>query len=115
MAYKYLLELTSEEHMLFISEIAQLYGILTKKGEKNSRVVNLVLEEYRRLQNNKEYPVIYFEGRLDRIRVYPFSVYDPALRWFLGRVKLTHATQYTFYDGKTYNFMLGEPHPDLKI
>lgn len=112
MAYKYLLEYHTEEHMLYPKEIADLYGVLTQRGERNTRIVNLVLEEYRVLQG-LEYPAFYWGDVHKNFRVYPFAQYDPAMRWFLERANRTHSSQYEGADGKTYNFVLREPHPNL--
>jgi hypothetical protein len=91
--------------MLYLKEIAQVYGLHSLNGTPHSRLITAIMNEYQLLQN-KIYPEIYWSSNL--YRVWPQEQYAPAMKWFIDIVKKTNATQYTFSDGKTYNFMMQE-------
>lgn len=102
---EYYIRVVSEEHMLYLKEIAQLYGFYSLTGTHHSRLVTAIMTEYQSIQKTK-YPEIYWGRNL--YRVWPQEQYDPAMKWFIDTVKRSNVTQYTFSDGKTYNFIREE-------
>lgn len=107
--YRYIIEIHSEEHMLYSKEIALIYGFLTVKGHQHTRMVNAIIEEYRIIQKMPAHLVVFFETAWGPQRVWPFEVYDPAMRWFRQTVERTGTTKYAFSDGKSFNFKLVAP------
>lgn len=103
--YEYYIKAVSEEHMLYLKEIAIRYGLYSSKGTPHSRLITAIMNEYQLIQKTT-YPEIYWSGNL--YRVWPHEQYDPAMKWFVDIVKRTNVTQYTFSDGKTYNFIREE-------
>lgn len=102
--YTYYIKVHSEEHMLYLKEIAKLYGIYTLNDVPNSKIVTAILQEYASIQK-KIYPEIYWESRA-LMRVYPYEQYHPAMTWFLDLVSKTNITSYRFSNNKNYNFVI---------
>lgn len=104
MVYEYYIKTVSEEHMLYLKEIANRYGFYSMTGSPHSRLVNEIMNEYWTIQK-RTFPEIYWGNFY---RVWPYEQYDPAMKWFIDIVRRVNTTQYTFSNGKTYNFILRE-------
>jgi hypothetical protein len=108
MAYEYYVKIASEEHMLYASEIANLYGIKTLANDPHTKLVTAILEAYAREQDI-DLSEIYYYARYPN-RVYPVSFYYPAIQWFREQVSnSTRRDYYVFYNGKGFNFRPLEP------
>jgi hypothetical protein len=77
MAYKYYVPVESEEHMLFLKEIAAIYG-LTLAGKPRTRLVSSIIRKHIRL-NYPEYVCHYYETRYGLCEVFSEKVYKPAM------------------------------------
>jgi hypothetical protein len=104
--YTYYIELNSDEHMLFLKEIAQLYRLYSNvSNTPHSKLVKAIMEEYLIIQKKPKPPNIFWGYPLKQ--VWPASHYHPAMKWFLKKVR-GKVSSYTFSNGKTYNFSIRE-------
>jgi hypothetical protein len=75
--YQYYTPYVSEEHMLYFGEIAQVFGILTSKGEPHNRFVAAAFRDYEK-EIGQTLPQYYYMGN-SLMRVYPKDQYVPAI------------------------------------
>lgn len=81
--FTYYKAITCKEHMLYAKEIAQLY---TYKGKKfTSQKIAIIIGGYLKA-NCIEYESLYFETRHGLCKVYPFEIYDPAMKWYFEKL-----------------------------
>lgn len=84
--HKYYLEVYGEEHMLYASEIADLYNakfnLLNTNKELTSRKVSSLIKTYCE-KNNIEIQKLFFSTKYGIKRVYPFTIYDKVMNYFI--------------------------------
>ena len=81
MKYKYYLEVESDKHYMYASEVAEWlkhnYGIVTENGKAHTKMIQAMLEESDRAiaaENGTEYIKIYYNTRNGLKRVYVSTV-----------------------------------------
>ena len=79
MAYKYYEEILLEEHMLFASEIVEMYGL---KGVLAPLSVNIMIRVYCKKNNIKTTSYYYKTGK-GLVRVYSKELYEPVLKAYI--------------------------------
>lgn len=72
--FTYLLEVESNEHMLYAKEIGELYGLSSQK-------IAALISSYAE-KANIEVPRLYFNTRNGIKRVYPKDIWRPAMAGF---------------------------------
>ena len=77
MPYKYYKQIESEEHMLFITEIAKTYHVDPLTTRK-------VIKEYAKKKNIVIEPLYYNTSR-GLTRVYPSSLFEPAMLLYIEK------------------------------
>jgi hypothetical protein len=80
LTYKYYVAVESEEHMLFTSEIAQMYQLMLANQPRH-RLVSSILRKYIR-QNHPEYESHFYETRYGLREVFSEKVYKPAMEQY---------------------------------
>ena len=93
--YKYIKgkEVLVDEHMLSATELAKLYGLLTINDNPNGLLVCHVLSDYI-INNNINISDYFYPHNHGVMKVYPFIVYDKALRDFI--FDLEEGKEYTY-------------------
>lgn len=77
MTYTYYVSVESEEHMLYLTEIAEKYGLMLA-GKPRTRLVSSIVRKYIR-ENHPEYEPHYYETRHGLREVFSEKVYKPAM------------------------------------
>lgn len=76
MLYSYYYIEQNEEHMLFASEIAKLFGIYSSNGNYHSVFVSKYIDDYIINKNIKDYKQLYYmTSKKTFIKVYPKCIY----------------------------------------
>jgi hypothetical protein len=93
--YKYIKgkEVLVDEHMLSATELAKQFGLLTVNNNPNGLLVCQILSDYVKDSNLNISDYFYPHGH-GVMRVYPFMVYDKALREFV--FDLEENKEYTY-------------------
>ncbi len=81
--FEYYTPVYSEEHCLYISEIAELYGIYSLAGKPHIKLVKALIDDY--IKTQKRYNHIFYETSRGLRECYPFTIYDPSISTFLNR------------------------------
>ncbi|QAA31255.1 hypothetical protein [Clostridium manihotivorum] len=100
-----------DEQLLFDSEIARKYKIYRYKNNKNeiknslnAKLVTVIIEEYIQ-ENNIKCEELYYPTFSGIARVYPESVYKPAIEQFLEKQCANESNQYyKAKNGAKYKF-----------
>lgn len=79
MEYTYYKPVKSNEHMLYVSEIANMYGILTTNNKPASRFTVAILENYIREHKIESEQLYYLTIRGFMTKVYPREIYHAAM------------------------------------
>ena len=84
--FNYYIQVNSEEHMLYANEIARLYKINTIEGKPHKNFVSKYLEWY---ADNyiSDYYQLYYQTRYGLTKVYPQSLYQPAMKLLIDTQK----------------------------
>lgn len=82
--YTYFKPVLKEEHMLYANEIARMYGIVTRTGKPANTFVGAYLREIS--NKTKGYEQLYYSTQHGMNRVYPASLYRPAMNGLLERI-----------------------------
>lgn len=79
---KYYKAVECNEHMLFSKEIASMYSTNENKltWSKVINIIDLFMKE-----NNIVYEQLYYKTRYGLCRVYPFYIYDSAIKWYRNK------------------------------
>ena len=107
--YIYYKKVESGEHMMFATEIAAMFGIVTAKDKPNSILVGFIIQNYIKSISNLNEP-LYFKGFRGMTRVYSKEMYIPAIALFLEKEpyinKDKNDIKIYLVNGKHYNFKL---------
>ena len=82
MIYKYYIQVFSDEHMLFASELAEVYGIYSLSDKPHYALVKTAITDYIDNNNIKHMPIFY-ETKKGLREVFPREYYEPALKSLL--------------------------------
>lgn len=73
-----------EEHMLYSSEIANIYGLTLPNGNPRTRLVTNVIRKYiHENLTDPTYVSYYYETRHGLREVYPEGLYKPAIEAYI--------------------------------
>lgn len=83
--FTYYKAVEKEEHMLFAKEIAKIYTYKNKNftSQKISTIINGYIKEKKIV-----YEQLYFETKYGLCKVYPFSIYNSAMKWYIEKLSL---------------------------
>ena len=81
--FTYYKPIESNEHMLFAKEIAKIYTYKNKNF--TSQKISTIIKGYLKA-NNIEYEDLYYETKYGLSKVYPFEIYDPAMKWYFEKL-----------------------------
>lgn len=84
---KYYLEVEYEEHMLYANEISGIYNMFTGINSLSTAKVTSILKKYAK-NNNIEIQPLYYHTRYGLKRVYPESLYKPAMDEYIKAVQI---------------------------
>jgi hypothetical protein len=104
--YIFYQQISTEEHYLLATEIAEMYGIYhdTEKRTPHAKLVKSIINSYKR-QNSLPSDPIFFMGGIRPVEVYPAAQYGPAIHEFLSGIDKTRVTHVcTFPDGQKEKF-----------
>jgi len=88
-------EVITEEHMLYLGEIAEIYGLYSKRkdalfgdypNKPHSLLVKAIILEYMEAVGIMEEDAYYFPAGKGLSRVYPATLYQPAMCFFLEKL-----------------------------
>jgi len=82
--YQYYTPYNCKEHMLYLKEIAKIFGIYTIKGDPHSRLISAAFKDYEK-EINETLPLYYYAGR-SLLRVYPKNQYMPVITKLLANL-----------------------------
>lgn len=82
-----------QEHMLSATELAKAYGLLTVNNNPNGLLVCRILSDW---VKDIDFPEYYYPHGHGVMRVYPFFIYDKALKSFISN--LEEEKKYTYSD-----------------
>lgn len=82
--FTYYKAVEKEEHMLFAKEITELYQYNGKKF--TSQKISNIISGYVKA-NKISYEQLYYETGYGLCKVYPFDIYDPAMKWYLKKIE----------------------------
>ena len=99
MSYTYYLQVFSDEHMLFASEIAELYQVYSSSGKPHHKLIKTVILDYI-INNNLNYMPIFYETKNGLREVFPREYYEPALISLLTNSKSVYISN----KNKKFNF-----------
>ena len=80
--YTYYKKVQDEEHMLYATEIAELYGVVSVNNIPATRLVSRLLDEYIKKNNLEAEQHYYITKRGFQSKVYPASVYSVVMEEF---------------------------------
>lgn len=81
--FTYYKAVEKEEHMLFAKEIIEVYQYNGKKF--TAKKIGNIIDSYVK-KHEIEYEQLYYATRYGVCRVYPFEIYDPAMKWYLEKL-----------------------------
>lgn len=99
MLFDYYMKITSNEHMLYASEISELYGIQSSTGRPHHSLVKTVIVDYMK-SNNIEYIPLFYETKNGLREVFSKEHYEPAMSQLIA----SNEQKYTSLSKKTYYF-----------
>jgi len=89
--YTYFKPVVKQEHMLFASEIAEIYGIVTRTGNAATIFVSAYLQELS--SKTKGYEQLYYSTGHGMSRVYPSNFYRPAINNLIAKIGYNNETK----------------------
>lgn len=79
--YEYYLKVVSNEHMLYLNELAELYDLYSLSGKPHIKLLKAIILDY--LQENCiEYYPIFYNSKNGLKEVFSHEVYMPAIERF---------------------------------
>ena len=99
MLFDYYMKITSNEHMLYASEIAKMYNINSTTGKPHYSLVKTVIVDYMK-DNNFEYIPLFYNTKNGLKEVFSKKHYEPAISKLLANGKC----EYKSLNNKTYYF-----------
>jgi hypothetical protein len=77
--YTYYNKINLEEHMLYASEIAYIYGIMTVNNNPATNLVSTLLDDYVKKNNLTKYQLYYKTQKGFMTKVYPMDIYSEVM------------------------------------
>lgn len=100
--YTYYKKIEKDEHMLYASEIAEAYGILTVNNKCATRLVSNLLDDYIKKNNLKSEQLYYITTRGFIVKVYPRDLYREVMYKFADALFEKYGSSLSEYEKLQY-------------
>lgn len=101
--YEYYLKVISNEHMLYLNELAELYNIYSLSNKPHTKLLKAIILDYLDY-NHLSYCPVFYNTKNGLKEVFSKDIYEPAIEKF----KKLYINGVYISNNNKFNFRIGE-------